>query len=91
MTLRIPLIVVNGRLRELPLGDQFPNEVLATYTHEQGFSSDTWVINHNMKKHPSVAVVLSDGTKVIGNVRYVSEDTLELRFSKPIQGKAYLN
>ena len=91
MALRIPLIVINGRLRELPVGDQFPNEVLATYTHDQTVASDIWVINHLMKKHPSVAVVLADGTKVFGNVSYISENTLEIRFSKPIQGKAYLN
>jgi hypothetical protein len=91
MALRIPIVVINGRIRELPVGDQFPNEVLATYVHDQTVASDIWVIDHNMKKHPSVSVVLSDGTHVIGSIRYLSEDSLEIRFSKNILGKAYLN
>ncbi len=91
MAIRIPLVVINGRLKELPVGDKFHNEVLSTFVFEQIIPSDIWVINHNMQKWPSVSIVLFDGSKVYATVVYISEDQVEIRFSKPQVGKAFLN
>jgi hypothetical protein len=91
MAIRIPLVQINGRLRELPAEDKFPNEVISTYEHVQDTPSNTWVIEHNMSKYPSVSVVLDDGTEVFGLKVYDSENQITLSFSRPITGKAFLN
>lgn len=62
-----------------------------TYEHEQGISSDTWTITHNLGKHPSVTVVDSADNEVVGQVTYVDLNTLIITFTSKFSGKAYLN
>lgn len=62
-----------------------------TYTFEQGQSSEMWIINHNLSKFPSVTVVDTAGTALVGEVTYLSKDSLMIKFSTPFTGKAYLN
>lgn len=61
------------------------------YTHNQIASSSTWTINHNLNKYPSVTVVDSAGTVLIGDIQYINENTLIVSFSSDFSGKAYLN
>lgn len=91
MAIRIPLIQKNGRLAELPVGDQFPNDVLATFEFVQLTPADVWTIPHGLKKYPSVTITLPDGTEVFGMKVYSDENTVILSFSRPIAGKAFLN
>lgn len=65
--------------------------VRVTYTHNQMQASDFWEINHNLGKHPAVTVVDSAGNAILGEVRYISENSLAVEFSAPFSGKAYLN
>jgi len=67
-----------------------------TYTHNQSSTSDTWVINHNLNRFPSVTVVDSANTIVQGTVVYNSNKQLTITFfanesALAFQGKAYLN
>tara|TARA_R100000329_G_C7610961_1_gene216798 strand:+ start:872 stop:1126 length:255 start_codon:yes stop_codon:yes gene_type:complete len=67
-----------------------------TYTHNQSTTSDTWTITHNLHRFPSVTVVDSGGTIVLGNVVYNSNKQLTITFFQggsalAFQGKAYLN
>ena len=61
------------------------------YVHNQLAPSTMWTIEHNLGKHPSVAVVDSGGNVVYGSVSYDSENQLTVLFSAPFSGKAYLN
>tara|TARA_R110002012_G_scaffold10658_1_gene48408 strand:- start:98 stop:424 length:327 start_codon:yes stop_codon:yes gene_type:complete len=66
------------------------------YTHVQSSSSNTWVITHNLNKFPSVTVVDSANTVVIGTVVYNSNNQLTITFfanqnPSAFEGKAYLN
>lgn len=61
------------------------------YVHDQTMASNTWVIPHNLGKHPSVTVLDSAGTYVIGDIQYDNLYTLTLHFSAAMSGKAYLN
>ena len=63
----------------------------AFYLHEQGTASSEWVVNHNLHKRPSVTVVDTGGNKVMGEVEYLSDDELVIRFSSPFVGFAYMN
>lgn len=62
-----------------------------TFVFEQGVASDTWVIEHNLDKHPSITVVDSAENVVTGSYTYIDENTVELHFNAPFKGTAYLN
>lgn len=65
---------------------------LATcYVHEQGTSSNTWAINHNLNKYPSVTLVDSAGTQFQGRVEYIDENNCVVYMNGATKGKAYLN
>lgn len=59
------------------------------YTHNQSAASDTWVINHNLGFNPSVTIVDSAGTNVIGEIEYNTVNKLTLHFSSAFGGTAY--
>lgn len=61
------------------------------YIHTQGTASSTWTIAHNLGKYPSVMVVDSAGSVVIGDVVYSSINQIIVYFSGTFSGKAYLN
>ena len=63
----------------------------AFYMHVQSIPEGAWEIEHNMNKFPSVTVVDSSNTIVIGDVEYVSDKKIILKFSGAFSGKAYLN
>lgn len=62
-----------------------------TFIFEQGIASDTWVINHNLNKKPSITVVDSADNVVEGAEKYIDENTIEIYFNGAFKGKAYLN
>ena len=67
-----------------------------TFTHNQTSTSNTWVITHNLHRFPSVTVVDSGGTIVMGTIVYNSNKQLTITFfssgsALAFQGKAYLN
>lgn len=90
----IEAIVTNGTETVLRFEDLTPEQLAAFdkfYVHNQISSSALWTINHNLKKYPSVSVVDSAGTQFIGDVTYLNENAVEVRFSAEFSGKAYLN
>ena len=60
------------------------------YIHTQGSAATTWTVTHTLGGHPSVTVVDSTGTVVIGGVQYDSETQVTLTFSAAFSGSAYL-
>jgi hypothetical protein len=63
----------------------------AYFIFEQMLPSGYWIVTHNLGKNPSVTVVDSAGTVVIGEIQYISNNELTLTFSGEFSGKAYLN
>lgn len=61
------------------------------YVHEQIQASNEWSVNHKLKKYPSVSIIDSAGTNVIGEVTYLDENSLRINFSSIMSGKAFLN
>ncbi len=66
--------------------------------HTQSSSSNTWTVNHNMGKYPSVSIVECnptanevDGDLVIGEVTYNNINQLTIKFASAIRGVAYIN
>ena len=63
----------------------------AFFEFVQGIPSAQWDIVHNLNKFPSITVVDTANTTVIGSYEYTSTDTVTLNFSAPFAGKAFLN
>lgn len=64
---------------------------VTTYIHEQGIASNTWIINHNLNKKPSITIVDSADNVVEGAEKYIDNNTIEIYFNGAFKGKAYLN
>lgn len=73
-------------------GDQgLPGLSGASYMHTQAIPQSVWAISHNLGRYPSVTVVDSAGSVVVGNIEYVSNNSIVLTFSAAFGGSAYLN
>lgn len=64
---------------------------LSRYVHNQASPSTTWTINHNLKMYPSVTVVDTGGSHVMGQTIYPSLNTVTVEFTSAFSGKAYLS
>lgn len=60
------------------------------HVHTQSTPSATWTITHTLGGKPSVMVVDSASTVVIGEVSYISNSQVEVSFTTPFSGYAYL-
>lgn len=63
----------------------------AYFVFTQGVASNTWDVTHNLGKKPSVTVVDSVGNEMVGQTIYINDNQLQICFSAPFSGKAYLN
>lgn len=62
------------------------------FVFEQAIASDTWTIEHNLNKYPSVMVVDSAGNAQIPDeIQYNSIDKITVTFISAFAGTAYLN
>lgn len=63
-----------------------------TFTFEQGIPSDTWVIQHNLGRHPGVTVVDSAGAvQVPDEINYDTDNQITVKFLGSFAGRAFLN
>lgn len=60
------------------------------HVHSQGVATSEWVITHTLDGRPSIMVVDSAGTVVIGEVQYDSDTQIKVLFTVPFSGYAYL-
>jgi hypothetical protein len=61
------------------------------FTYTQSVASKTWNVNHGLNKIPSVTVIDTGGTEILGSVTYVDANNVTLGFSVPFSGSAYFN
>ena len=64
---------------------------IETYVHDQMTSVSEWYIYHGLNKYPAITVVDSAGSVVLGEIQYVSQNEVVLRFISEFSGIAYLN
>lgn len=74
-----------------------PNQVLnlvypasVRHVHTQGTASTSWTITHALGGYPSVSIVDSAKTVVIGEVTYLSTTQVVVNFTSAFSGYAYL-
>jgi hypothetical protein len=63
---------------------------VSRFVFSQQAASAEWVVDHPLGGRPSVTVVDSAATTVIGEVSYVSNSRVIIRFTSPFSGFAYL-
>ena len=61
------------------------------FVHTQNIASDIWEINHNLGKYPAITIVDSAGTLVVGEILYLSLNSVRITFIGGFAGKAYFN
>lgn len=61
------------------------------YVHTQSTPASVWTITHNLGKRPSVTVVDSAESVVVGEVSYPDVNTVTITFSGAFSGAAFLN
>jgi hypothetical protein len=66
------------------------NNLNQRYTYNQAAVSDTWVITHPLGGYPTVTIVDSSNTVVVGTVEYNSTSQVTISFTVPFSGTAYL-
>lgn len=62
-----------------------------TFTHNQLSPEKEWNVVHNLNRFPTVTVVDSGGSVVLGDVQYIDENQIKIVFTTSFSGKAYLN
>lgn len=62
-----------------------------TFVYNQTTPSDTWEIKHSLNKFPSVTIVDSAGSAVVGEYEFIDENTVICTFSGAFSGVCYLN
>jgi hypothetical protein len=74
-----------------------PNQVLnlvyplaARHVHTQATVATTWTINHALGGYPSVSIVDSSKTVVVGEITYTSTSQVVVNFTSAFSGFAYL-
>ncbi len=68
----------------------FTPTLTTRYVHAQPIASSTWTINHELGGYPSVTVVDSASTVVMGEISYISTSQVQVSFTAPFSGFAYL-
>jgi hypothetical protein len=61
------------------------------YVYEWATLESSVTVNHNLGKFPSVTIVDTSGSEIIGDINYINENTVTLSFSAETRGKAYFN
>ena len=67
-----------------------PGAVVTRYQHAQNSPASQWTINHGLGGRPSIVVVDSAGTVVIGEITYISDTEVRVNFTSAFAGYAYL-
>ena len=96
ITTTYSLRITKSFLNQDSLEETKDNEVIYKgadkfFIFDQLVSSSEWMIQHNLEKYPSVTILDSAGTNVIGDVVYIDNNNLKIIFSSKMSGKAYLN
>ncbi|MBN2617177.1 MAG: hypothetical protein JXR64_02555 [Spirochaetales bacterium] len=61
------------------------------YKHDQGVPSSIWNIEHNLNKYPSCTIIDSAGEEVVGSVKFIDNNNIQITFSVAFSGYAVMN
>lgn len=94
------VVIVEDTPNQVIINQDAPNQVVVRsggaagntrrYVFTQASPVTTWTITHSLGGRPSVTVVDSAGTVVIGEVTYISDTQVTVEFTSAFSGYAYL-
>lgn len=61
------------------------------FVYIQATPGNTWTVTHGLNKYPTITVVDSAGSEVIGEYEYTDLNNVVLTFSGAFAGKAFFN
>lgn len=61
------------------------------YSHDQSVAAATWNVQHSLGKRPSVTILDSSGNQVEGQIIYIDNNNVEIRFAFSMSGTAECN
>lgn len=61
------------------------------FEFNQAIASPVWIIDHPLNTYPSVTIVDPNGNILYGDVQYLTRTKIQVTFSAPTSGIAYLN
>lgn len=61
------------------------------YIHNQVVASTIWLVSHNLEKFPTLMIVDSGNSIVMGDVEYLDLNSLQITFNIAFSGKVYCN
>lgn len=61
-----------------------------SYTHIQSISLSTWNITHTLDKYTSVTIYDENDNIIEGEIKYISNNQLQILFNNSLTGKAVL-
>ena len=64
---------------------------LFSYTYNQQSAASTWNINHNLNYRPGVFATDYGGNIMEGDIIHIDTNNVQLNFSIPVTGYAYLS
>ncbi len=70
---------------------QFEDNADKNYVHPQPVASDTWTVQHNLNKFPSVTSVNINNIEMYGEVVFNDLNNLTINFSAAFSGQAFIN
>lgn len=94
------VIVNEDSANKVVVNQDSPNQVIVRlaanggntrrHVHTQSSPSTEWIINHTLGGRPSITIVDSAETVVIGEVTYISDSQIIVEFTSAFSGYAYL-
>lgn len=77
--------------QELQIQTDFNGDLDKYYLHDQLSAASVWTVTHNLNKFPSVSVVDSANTTVIGDIQHLDVNSTKITFTSSFSGKAIFN
>ena len=62
-----------------------------SYVHTQSISLSTWNITHTLDKYTNVTIYDSNDNVIEGEIIFISNTQLQIRFNESLTGKVVLN
>jgi len=69
-------------------GPSGPGGLASQYIHQQSVLSPTWLVQHNLGKHPEITCEDGAGSVIVGSILYLDNNSALIGFAFSITGRA---
>ena len=69
-------------------GPSGPGGLASQYIHQQSVLSPSWMVQHNLGKHPEITCEDGAGSVIVGSILYLDNNSALIGFAYSITGRA---